>query len=375
MRARGMDRPGSLSVSVRLALVGERISAYDARTVPTPLPWKDPTLFAPMEGVTHPAIRNWMADRGGLGMVCTEFVRVTRAPLCPRVLAREVVPHPSIPLSVQVMGNEVDKMADAARVMAEAGADVVDLNLGCPMPRIVRKGVGAAMLRDPVLLEKVVRAMRAKTPCLLSAKIRAGWDDAAGVVETGRVLEGSGIDFLTVHPRRRSDFYSGVADWRIVRSLKRALSIPVIGNGDVWYARDALRLTAETGCDAVMIGRPALRNPWIFRQLRALREGVTPHHPSGEDVLAVYHELRALYDRTWRNPIGKIKELLRYLGRALRDDGGFLRGVLRAGDLDEIDRRVDGAFLGLPPEALDLDAEGARPLERSASAALAEAAA
>ena len=252
------------------------------------LPWAHPTMLAPMEGVTHPVLRQILAGRGGLGIVCTEFVRVSRAPLSAVALRREVVKADGVPLSVQVMGNDADKMADAAFIVSEAGADVVDVNLGCPMPRVVRKGVGAAMLKDPVLLHDVLASMRERVPGLLSAKIRAGYDDADHAVGIARVVEKAGADYLVVHPRRRADFYEGVADWRIVRTLARELAIPVVGNGDVWYADDALRMEDETGCAGVMLGRPALRNPSISGRsrrserdaLRSLRAGTTSSRSS-----------------------------------------------------------------------------------------------
>ena len=218
-----------------------------------------------MEGVGHPDFRHLMAERGGIGMVCTEFVRISRAPLSVRAVRREVVRSPGVPLCVQVMGNEADKMADAAAVVMDAGADAVDLNLGCPAPRVVRHGVGSAMLRDPALLRDVVGAMRSAVRGPLSAKIRAGFDDASDVHRNAGILVDCGVDWITVHPRRRSDHYRGVADWRIIASLVRSFDVPVVGNGDAWSARDALRMMEETGCVAVMIGRPALRNPWIFQ--------------------------------------------------------------------------------------------------------------
>src|SRR5690606_26877970 len=136
-----------------------------------------------------------------------------------------------------------------------------------------------------------VSCMRARTPGCLSAKIRAGFDDSAGAVAIARVIEDAGADFIVVHPRRRADFYQGVADWRIIGAIKERLRIPVIGNGDVWYAADALRMRAETGCDGVMIGRGALRNPWIFEQIDALSGGRPPPRPSGDDVLGHFDAL------------------------------------------------------------------------------------
>lgn len=324
------------------------------------------TVLAPMEGVTHPTLRAMLAERGGIGLVSTEFVRISRAPLSARALAREVVKAPGVPLCVQVMGNDADKMAEAAGLVAEVGADVVDINLGCPAPRAVRKGVGSAMLKDVGLLGEVVGAMRRAVPGLLSAKIRAGFDDASGVVEIARTLERVGVDHLTVHPRRRCDYYEGVADWRIVRVLKAELGIPVVGNGDVWYAADALRMIDETGCDAVMIGRPALRNPWIFEQLADLRAGRAPRRPSGADVVGFVREVVVRYGAELPgNSIGKLKELLSYLGRAVRDERQFQRAVLRETRLDGILALVEATLAPLSPDALDLDATPRDPLERS----------
>jgi tRNA-dihydrouridine synthase B len=335
-------------------------------------PFSPATALAPMEGITHPGLRALYLERGGLGLVCTEFVRVSRAPLAIEAVRREVVRDPRAPLSVQVMGNEADKMAEAARIVCDAGADVVDVNMGCPMPRVVRKGVGAAMLRDPDLACRVVGAMRRATPGLLSVKIRAGYDDAAGVVAFGRRLEREGIDFLTVHPRRRCDFYEGVADFRIVKALTDALAIPVVGNGDIWTAADARRLRTETGCAAVMMGRPALRNPWIFEQLAALEAGRAPRAPSGDDVLAWLDRLRQLSEQTFgqrkHGPIGPLKELSRYLLRADPRRAEYEREALRSATVSDLFEILERELGGRAPETLDLDADGTLGLEAAASA-------
>src|SRR5699024_734148 len=238
-----------------------------------------------------------------------------------------VVKAPGVPLSVQVMSTHVETMADAAELMANAGADVVDINLGCPSPPGVRKCGGSPMLKDPELLYDVLCAMRERLPGLLSAKIRAGFDEAESVVRNALTVQAAGADYLVVHPRRRCDFYTGVADWRIIKTLKDALDIPVIGNGDVWYAEDVQRMRDETGCDGVMMGRPALRNPWIFAQAEALAAGKTPFEPDGTDVADWLVDVHTRYTTTFadykRGPIGKIKELLTYIGRAVRDDNHF----------------------------------------------------
>jgi nifR3 family TIM-barrel protein len=325
-------------------------------------PWGEPALFAPMEGVTHPSLRALMAERGAIGVVCTEFVRITGNPVSDKVLARHVVRAPGAALSVQVMGNDLANMAEAAELVTARGADIVDINLGCPAPKAVRKGVGSALLKDRRLLSEVVRSMRARTWLPLSAKIRAGFDDAANVVEIAKAVEGAGADFLTVHPRRRTDFYRGVADWRIVARLREVLSIPVVGNGDVWYAADALRMQSETGCVAVMIGRPALRNPWIFTQVAALRARTSAHRPSGADLAA---HLRLLAERCTldgfspKGLLGHLKELLLFFARALPPEAReHARQVLR-------ETTVPGVLLGaerwlapLGAAELDLAPEG-----------------
>ncbi len=339
----------------------------------------DATVLAPMEGITNPTFRRFMAEGGGIGLLCTEFIRITQQAPCSKQIARQVQRPLGVPLSVQVMGNDATQMAEAAAIVSDAGADVVDINLGCPMPRVVRKGVGSAMLKDPVILRRVLEQMRAKTPGLLSAKIRAGFDDASGVIATAKLIEAVGVDFITVHPRRRCDFYQGVADWRIIATLVQELNIPVIGNGDVWYAADALRMQRETGCHAVMIGRPALRNPWIFQQVEQLHRGLDPVAPDGAMVVDHLLAIKRCYENGFaerssrkskaaRNLIGPMKELLHWLGRAVDDRRDFQRRVLRLGSVDELLAESERTLCKLGSDQLDLDAFGSLGLERSGSA-------
>jgi tRNA-dihydrouridine synthase B len=321
-----------------------------------------------MEGVTHPAFRALLARRPGLGVVCTEFVRIAATGIGERHLREQVVRAPGAALSVQVMGNHLEHMAEATAIVAAAGADIVDLNVGCPAPRVVRKGVGSAMLKDPELLRRVVGGMRERTRGCLSAKIRAGFDDSGGAVAIARLIESAGANFIAVHPRRRADFYQGVADWRIIRAIKSAVRIPVIGNGDIWYAADALRMRAETLCDGVMIGRGALRNPWIFAQIEALLGGLPPPSPSGDDVLAHYDELASMLRETHaKSALGMLKEQVRYLARSVEDSGELMRQALRAATALEMRAVLAARFAGERPEALDLAAHGGL-LEQSGSA-------
>jgi len=315
-----------------------------------------------MEGVTHPGYRDLIASYGGVGVVCTEFVRITKGPVNRRLLEHQVVASEHAALSVQVMGNDELNMALATEWVVESGTDVVDINLGCPAPNAVRKGVGAAMLAQPEVLSRVVRAMRERTSGPLSAKMRAGVDSSDRAVETAQLLESAGVDFITVHPRRSIDRGGGHADHRIIKAIKANVGVPVVGNGDLWYAAQSLTLMRESGCDAVMLGRPALRNPFIFAQIAALRAGTRAMRPDGAALLEHVHA----YVRATPAPdtalSGLLKEQLRYLLRSLADGESVTREVLRQPDVGSILTRLESRLSGVSSEELDL---GPEPSTRS----------
>ncbi len=191
------------------------------------------------------------------------------------------------PIGAQLHGHRPELMAAAAGIAAEAGVDFIDINAGCPQRKVVNSGNGAALLRDLPLLEQLVRAVRAAVRVPLSLKVRVGWDAQSNVVaEVGRMAEACGCDAIVLHARTRAQLFGGRADWREIARLKAAVRIPVIGNGDVASRADALRMRAETGCDAVMVGRAAIGNPWVFEAIQGRR--TTP--PSA-------HEIRAVVER------------------------------------------------------------------------------
>ena len=169
------------------------------------------------------------------------------------------------PIAMQLLGSDPDVLAEAARRLEAVGADVIDLNMGCPVAKIVSKGQGAALMRDPLGAAVVLRTMRKAISVRFTVKIRGGWDErSVNAVEIARIAEGEGVDAITVHPRTRSQQYAGVAPWEIIGSVVDAVSIPVVGNGDVRSRADAAAMVAATGCAAVMVGRGALGAPWIF---------------------------------------------------------------------------------------------------------------
>jgi tRNA-dihydrouridine synthase B len=177
------------------------------------------------------------------------------------------------PIAMQLLGSDPDVLAEAARRLEAVGADAIDLNMGCPVAKIVSKGQGAALMRDPLGAAVILRTMRKAISVRFTVKIRGGWDErSVNAVEIARVAESEGVDAITVHPRTRSQQYVGVAPWEIIGSVVDAVSIPVVGNGDVKNRADAATMVAATGCAAVMVGRGALGAPWIFASRDVTRD-------------------------------------------------------------------------------------------------------
>jgi nifR3 family TIM-barrel protein len=244
--------------------------------------------LAPMAGATNAPFR-LVARECGSGLTTTEEMDsasvLYQTPHC--ITASAYYPAER-PLAMQLLGKSPEPLAEAAARCEAMGADVVDLNMGCPVPRITGKGKGAALMRDIPGTARILRAMRTAIRVPLTVKIRGGWDDThLNAVEVARMAEAEGVDAITVHPRTRSQMFTGKAPWTIIAEVVDAVRIPVTGNGDVRSTTDARRMVAETGCGSVMIGRGALGRPWVFDETydalppsaqRAYRERVIARH-------------------------------------------------------------------------------------------------
>jgi tRNA-dihydrouridine synthase B len=246
----------------------------------------DPPLWlAPMAGVTDRDFRLLVRRIGGVGVVSMEFVS-SKAIVNGNQRTRDLMYFSAEerPLAIQIYGSDAATMREAARVVEELGADICDINMGCPANKVLKGCAGAALMGDLKLAESIVRSVRDAISIPLTVKFRLGLDDCRrNYLELGRLCEANGVAAVAMHARTARQMFTGEADWSHLARLKETLSIPVIGNGDVREPQDALRLLAATGCDGVMIGRGATKDPWIFRQIAARLDGSRVSEPTLAD--------------------------------------------------------------------------------------------
>lgn len=245
-----------------------------------------PVILAPMAGVTDLPFRVLCREQG-CGMVCTEMVSAKAITYKNKntFLLMETVPQER-PVSLQLFGSDPDIMAEAARMIADRDFDVLDVNMGCPVPKVVNNGEGSALMKQPELAGRIVRSLVEAIDKPVTVKIRKGFDDDhINAVEMAKIAEANGAAAVAVHGRTREQYYSGKADWEIIAKVKDTVSIPVIGNGDIFTPEDAKNMMEQTNCDGVMIGRGAQGNPWIFHQIKTyLETGMVPEKPPFSEV-------------------------------------------------------------------------------------------
>jgi len=305
------------------------------------------TFLSPMAGLTDSVFRRLIKRLGGCGLVMTEFTSaegLTRNSLKSK---RMLFYHEEErPVTAQLFGADPQRLAEATRLVEDLGFDAIDLNLGCPAKKVVKACGGSALLRETKLLEEILKGIRAAASIPFTVKIRAGWSDTEIVsLQVGKMAEDIGVEAITLHPRTRVQGFSGKADWAKIAQLKAYLKIPVIGNGDIVTPEDALRMRAETGCDGVMIGRGALSNPWIFRQIHEIESGLPITQPSVADkhgLIRSYFQL--LFEEEIPGAIGKMKQFASWFTHAIPFGASLRKSIFESTTESEVMDRIEEFF-------------------------------
>ena len=246
----------------------------------------NPYILAPMAGVTDLPFRLLCKEQGA-GLLCMEMISAKALQYKNKNTKALLAIHPQeYPVSLQLFGSDPKIISEMAKEIEELPFQILDINMGCPVPKVVKNGEGSALMKNPKLIYEIVSQTVKAIQKPVTVKIRKGFDDDhVNAVEVAKVIEEAGASAVAVHGRTREQYYSGKADWDIIRQVKEAVSIPVIGNGDVTSGEKALAMKEQTGCDGIMIGRGAEGNPWIFRELVEYdRTGVLPGRPSKEQI-------------------------------------------------------------------------------------------
>ncbi|MBZ5630400.1 MAG: tRNA dihydrouridine synthase DusB [Acidobacteriia bacterium] len=305
------------------------------------------TVLAPMAGVTDTVFRRFIRNLGGCGLIMTEFTSADGIVCSQRVRGRYLHFYDDEhPISAQIFGSEPVVLSDAARMIEDLGFDLVDLNLGCPAKRVVKCNGGSGLLRDLPRIGEIFRAVRAAVRIPFTVKFRAGWNDNEIVcVDLARLAEDCGLQAVALHARTREQGYGGTAQWGWIAEVKNAVRIPVIGNGDIRTPQDGCAMIARTGCDAVMIGRAAASNPWIFRQI-AQHAATGAYDEASErdryDMIHTYFQM--LIEEQMPGAAGKMKQFASWFTHGVRNGSALRKAVYEAREEREILDRVDQFF-------------------------------
>ena len=307
-----------------------------------------PLVLSPMAGVTDVAFRCLLKRRGGIGLTVSEFISVEGLTRNNPKSRRQMRFYDyERPFAVQIFGGQPERMRMAAEMAEEVGADILDVNCGCPAPKVVKHGGGSGLLRDLPRLEAILKEIKRAITIPLTVKIRAGfYDSHINAVETAKLAEACGAEHVALHGRTKEQAYKGLANWDLVRQVKEAVSIPVSGSGDVTTIEGALARWRETNCDGILIGRGAMANPWIFRQIEDTLAGREPYQPTLADkrnVLLEYFELLRA-DMPEFAAIGRMKQLAGQFTRGLQGGSRFRQVIYHSHSVNEVLDRIEEYF-------------------------------
>jgi len=312
------------------------------------VPIDPPLILAPMAGITDQYYRLILKRIGGVGLVTMEFISseaLTRGNEKTRHMMQ--FSEEERPLAIQIYGSQPERMAEAAEFVQAIGADIVDINMGCPANKVLKGCAGAALMGDPGLARAIIRAARRRVTIPLTVKFRLGLDETRmNYLELGRICEGEGADAVALHARTARQMFSGRADRDRIRRLKESVSIPVSGNGDIESPEDALTMLRETGCDGIMIGRAAIKNPWIFRQIAAARRGHPAPEPAIEERrdLILFHFSLLREREEERFALHKIRTFTGWYTHGLPDGRSLRQRINSLTSVSEFIEAIEGFF-------------------------------
>lgn len=299
-----------------------------------------PLILSPMAGVTDYTFRRLIKRRGGVGLVVSEFVSVeglTRHN--PKSKRQMRFDEEERPYAVQIFGGKVDRMAMGAEMAQEVGADILDVNCGCPAPKVVKNGGGSGLLRDPALLESILKEIKKTITIPLTLKLRTGYSDASiNVVDVAKMAEQCGVEHIQVHGRTREQGYKGLANWDLIKQVKDAVSIPVSGNGDITTIEYGMKKWSESGVNGILIGRGAMQNPWIFRQFADVLAGNQPYIPDVSEKKHVLLEFFSMCREEMAEivALGKMKQLAGQFTKGLVGGAQFRQTLYHSHSAEEI---------------------------------------
>jgi nifR3 family TIM-barrel protein len=299
-----------------------------------------PLILSPMAGVTDYTFRRLIKRRGGVGLVVSEFISVeglTRNN--PKSKRQMRFDEEERPFAVQIFGGQVERMTMGAEMAEEVGADILDVNCGCPAPKVVRNGGGSGLLREPERLEEILKGIKKAITIPLTLKLRTGYSDASiNVVDVAKMAEQCGVEHIQVHGRTREQGYKGLANWEVIRQVKEAVSVPVSGNGDITTLQYGLDRWRESGVDGILIGRGAMQNPWIFRQFEDVLAGREPYQPDLEEKKSVLLEFFGMCRDEMPElvALGKMKQLAGQFTKGLVGGAQFRQTLYHSHSAEEI---------------------------------------